>query len=128
MKLKIKTEKVIKSTDWDKFVKEIYGRPYCFQQQNGCVNRGVFHLYVPQDDEDFSRDTIPEVVNGCEKGVSFKAWLERDPKKPLPNDPEEYCLELWWHRNFYPDIQTIANDLCKRGLLKKGEYLINIDW
>lgn len=36
-------------------------------------------------------------------------------------------INLFWERNFYPDINTLANDLYKKGLIKKGEYLIVID-
>ena len=63
-------------------------------------------------------------------GVSFKAWLERDPTQKL-NDPNcnyDYGLVLWWDRNFYPHISMIINDLYTKGLLEAGEYQINIDW
>lgn len=35
---------------------------------------------------------------------------------------------MWWVRNFYPDVNMVANDLYEKGLLEAGEYLINIDW
>jgi len=35
---------------------------------------------------------------------------------------------MWWERNFYPDVEMIANDLHKRGILEAGEYVIDIDW
>lgn len=64
-------------------------------------------------------------------GVSFKAWLARDPKQPL-NSPDEWDrkngLSLWWQRNFYPDVQMVANDLYEKGLIEAGEYVIDIDW
>ena len=61
-------------------------------------------------------------------GVKFAKWLERDPKQPIKNQQYEWELNLFWIRNFYPNIQTVANDLYKKGLIKKGEYTINIDW
>lgn len=63
-------------------------------------------------------------------GVSFAAWLARDPKQKLadPSAQEDYCLELWWHRNFYPDVQMVANDLHAKGLLDAGDHTILIDW
>ena len=60
--------------------------------------------------------------------VKFSVWLARDPLLNLKDDPEDYCRELFWVRNFYPDFQTVANDLYKKGLIDAGEYLINIDW
>lgn len=128
--MKIKNTKTITVQDWDDCVVKTYGRPYSFQQQSGCQDRGVHHLTVPDYAEDFENDSIPEEVNVEEMGVSFKAWLARDPKQMLPSEDEKesYCLDLFWERNFYPDIQMVANDLHKRGLLDAGEYSIEIDW
>jgi hypothetical protein len=126
--VKIRTKSVITMQDWDELVTKTYGRPYRFQQQDGCKPRGVQHLTVPDDPEDYENDSVPEKVNGEEMGVSFKAWLARDPKKKLNGRDDAFGLELWWDRNFYPHVQMIANDLHKRGLLNAGEYLIEIDW
>lgn len=131
MKLKIQTKQVIECQDWNVFVAHVYGRPYNFQQQDGCQGRGTRELIVPDEEaQDFEVDSIAEKVNGPEMGVSFKAWLARDPKQKLsnPDEQEDYCLDLWWSRNFYPDVGIIANDLHAKGLLEAGEYIINIDW
>ncbi len=132
--MKIRTEKVIDVNEWDKLVQETYGKPYSFQQQNGCQSRGVCYLTVPSDEDydDEMPDSIPEIVNGPEEGVKFSKWLERDPKQSLKDEKEDredqWAINLWWDRNFYPCLETVANDLHKRGLLEAGEYLINIDW
>lgn len=128
--LKIKTVQQIEVSDWDNLVRETYGRPYNFQQQNGCQGRGSFPITIPSEyaeDEDMN-DSIPEVVNGNEMGVKFDVWLARDPNQPIPNQEYDWELESFWERNFYPDIHTVANDLYKKGLIEKGEYQINIDW
>lgn len=122
--------------EWDNLVKKTYGKPYSFQQQDGCKDRGLFKFTVPSNDaNDFENDTLPEVVNHDEIGVSFKAWLERDPNQALDGNGEEreksdesWAINLWWARNFYPDFQTVANDLCSKGKIKPGNYAINIDW
>ena len=127
--MKIKTVKMIDVNDWDDFVQKTYGRPYNYQQQNGCQNRGTFNLTVPSEEaNDYENDAVPEIVNGPEMGVSFAAWLKRDPKQPLNDDKETVYINLWWTRNFYPDIEVVANDLHAKGLLEAGEYVINIDW
>lgn len=130
MKIHIQDTKMIDVFEWDRIVTETYGRTYSFQQQDGCKSRGIHSLTVPDEDYDYENDTIPEKVNGEEMGVSFKAWLERDPKQKLSNldDQFDFDLELWWERNFYPDIQMIANDLHSKGILPAGDYVINIDW
>lgn len=69
-----------------------------------------------------------EGVNGDEMGVNFASWLARDPKQLLKNDDSSHSLSLFWERNFYPDIQVVANDLHTKGLIPEGDYVINIDW
>lgn len=127
--MKSRTVEVIDVQDWDKLVEETYGRKYSFQQQEGCKDRGTFELVVPSEDYDkYMNENVPEKVNGEKMGVKFDTWLGRDPKKPIVNQTYEHELDLFWERNFYPDVQTVANDLLKKGLIKPGKYLINIDW
>ena len=148
MELKIKTVKMIDCSDWDDFVSKVYGRPYCFQQQDDCKPRGIFRFSVPCEVKDnFDNDTIPEMINGEKMGVSFEAWKTRDPKEPIKGDPSdprfeiaqinkysryprasESDINLFWERNFYPDFQMVANDLHKKGLLEAGNYVLDIDW
>jgi hypothetical protein len=130
----IKTVQMIEVDDWDALVVKTYGRPYSFQQQDGCKPRGTFNLCVPEEaaeEYDYENDIIPEEVNGNEMGVSFKAWLARDPNQKLATEDEwerNHGLDFFWTRNFYPAIEMVANDLHSKGLLPAGEYIINIDW
>lgn len=126
--LKVKELKQISVDDWDNLVMETYGKQYSFQQQDGCKDRGVEYITVPCKPEDYENDTIPEVVNCEEEGVSFKAWLERDPEQPLLDRNDSFGLGLWWDRNFYPHVSMIINDLYSKGLIEAGEYEIKIDW
>jgi hypothetical protein len=128
--IKTKNVKMIDVDDWDNLVTSTYGRPYNFQQQDDCQSRGIFHLSIPSEytNDNEMNDEIPEVVNGNEMGVKFKKWLERDPKQPVGGETDDWMIELWWERNFYPDIHTVANDLYDKGLIEAGEYTINIDW
>ncbi len=126
-----RTELVIDVGDWDKLVTETYQRPYSFQQQDGCKDRQRVRLTVPEDAWDYDNESIPEEVNGEEMGVSFKAWLDRDPKQKLNTEDDwdrEHGLSLYWERNFYPDVQMVANDLYAKGLIEAGDYVIDIDW
>lgn len=127
--IKTSNIKMIEVSDWDQLVIDTYGRTYSFQQQSGCKDRGVFKFTVPTDGYDYENDTIPEEINGEEMGVSFKAWLTRDPKiwYGKTSDPD-YYVDMFWERNFYPSIEILTNDLYDKGLLPAGEYAINIDW
>lgn len=129
--MKIKNLQVIDMGEWDQLVSSTYGRPYCFQQQDDCQERGMVEFTVPAEAEDFENDTIPEVVNGEEMGVSFEAWLAREPTQKIPARPNDFgndFTNLWWERNFYPNLQMVANDLHAKGLLPAGTYSIDIDW
>lgn len=129
--INFKTKQVISVDDWDGLVTETYGKPYNFQQQDDCKGRGTHGITIPDEAYDYENDTIPEEVNGKEMGVSFAAWLARDPEQKLDSDNEwdrEHGLRLFWARNFYPDVQMIANDLHAKGLIPAGEYVIDIDW
>lgn len=128
--IKTKERKVIDVGDWDNLITKTYNRPYNFQQQDDCKERQQVYIKIPDHPSDFENDTIPETVNHEERGVSFEAWLARDPKQPLKgkNPQNSWSIDLWWDRNFYPDVQMVANDLHSKGLIEAGEYYINIDW
>ncbi len=131
--MKTRTVKMVDVSEWDKLVKDTYGKPYSFQQQDGCKSRGTINLTVPSDDHwDYENDTMIEKVNGPEEGISFKSWLARDPEQKMKDEPErensKWELELFWGRNFYPDVSMIIDDLYERGLLEAGDFSIDIDW
>lgn len=127
--VKTSKKKMIDVDDWDQLVITTYSRPYSFQQQCGCRDRGVEYFEVPsQFLEDYEEDIIPEKIDSYERGVSFASWLARDPQEwnGDPNDVD--YLDMFWERNFYPSLYVLANDLYKKGLLPAGKYGINIDW
>ena len=136
--LKYKTERVVQVRDWDRLVTETYKKPYSFQQQDGCQSRGVVNITIPDkwtNDEEMN-DSIPEVINGDEMGVKFQVWLDTTVEEvnakfeEVNGKPESYPGQnsLFWERNFYPELQTVANDLYNKGLIEAGSYTINIDW
>jgi hypothetical protein len=126
----IKNVKMIDVQDWDNLVEETYKKPYNFQQQEDCQERGIVRITIPSEytnDEDM-HDSIPEVINGNKMGVKFSVWLARDPKEWNGKKEDKQFLNLFWERNFYPDIYTVANDLYNKKLIEAGDYIINIDW
>jgi hypothetical protein len=130
MKLKTKTVNMIELNDWDDLVMKTYGRTYSFKQQDNCKDRGYFFFEVPAEPEDYEKDSIPEHTNSFIMGVSFAAWLARDPKllMPKPDNQDPWFRDLFWKRNFYPHVSMIINDLYEKGLIDAGEYCIDIDW
>lgn len=120
---------MIDSGELDELISKTYGRPFCFQQQDGCKGRGTHQITVPTEyPYDFEAETIPEVINGDEEGVSFAAWLKRSPLEWSGKESGGNCLDLFWERNFYPSLDMVVNDLHSKGLLPAGEYTVNIDW
>ena len=127
--LKSTTKQCIDCSDLDDLVEKAYGRPYCFQQQDGCKDRGSAHVTVPaQIPEDYENTSVPEVINGEEMGVSFAAWLARDPKEWKGDKQDKSNISMFWERNFYPHVEMVMNDLHAKGLVEAGEYVIDIDW
>ena len=115
--IKIKSQQIISVQDWDDLVEKTYGKIYSFQQQDGCQDRRNVYITIPEEAEDYENETIPEKVNGEEMGVSFAAWLARDVKQKIKNQSADYQLDLFWSRNFYPNLQMVANDLHAKGLI-----------
>lgn len=127
--IKSKTKQIIDVSDFDDLVQKTYGRVYSFQQQDNCKARGVEYFTVPiKYPEDYENDSVPEKVNGEEMGVSFRAWLARDPKQKWDPEIDDWELGLFWERNFYPHVDMVLNDLYTKGLIEAGEYGIDIDW
>ncbi len=117
-------------SDWDGLIKETYGKPYSFQQQDGCQSAGIFAFTVPIEEthDNEMHDNIPIVLNGEKMGVKFKTWLDANPEQPFFDNTQWWKNELFWERNFYPDIYTLIDDLHKKGLIDKGEYIMDISW
>lgn len=126
MNTNFKNVNLISVQDWDALVQEVYGKPYNFQQQDGCKERGISWQECPSEGYDYEVDSIPIKVNGYEMGVSFKTWLE------TPADmqwfKEKWENEMFWERNFYPCVDMIINDLHEKGYLPEGEFGIEVDW
>ena len=126
--IKIKSQQMISMQDWDDLVEKTYGKIYSFQQQDGCQERGNVYITIPEEADDYENETIPEEINGEEMGVSFSAWLARDSKEWNGDKADKSFVDMFWSRNFYPNLQMVANDLHAKGLIPKGEYVIEIDW
>jgi len=123
MQLKTRKVNLITDSDWDSLVKSVYDKPYCFQQQDGCKERGAFNFSVPCSTWDYENNEITDNDSDNDvMGVSFQAWLDGTPK------PDCYRSGIWWQRNFYPDVSMLINDLHKKGYLEEGDYVIEIDW
>ena len=120
--IKYRTVKVIDCDDWDNLVKNTYGKPYNLQLQNGCMERQRLQISVPSKwTGDFKNTTIE---GSRDMGVSFKAWLEKEP------EADDFQKETFWEweTKFYPNLEMVVNDLYEKGLLEEGTYEIDIDW
>ena len=125
--IKFETLNIISCQDFDDLVITTFGKPYCLQQQNGCMSRQLIKINVPDIADDYQNISVPEEINGDEMGVSFKAWLSRDSQEWNGNPNDAQFISMFWERNFYPHIDVIINDLYKKGLLEAGDYIILID-
>lgn len=136
--LNFENVKFVSVQSWNKFVTEVYGRPYHLQQQQGCMPRGIVSFEVAP--EDLNKPTVREnpemwvnygkdtLEDSEDMEVSFHAWLACDPSKPIPGQQDKADNKRWWYRRFYPSIYDIVVDLAARSLIEPGHYVINIDW
>ena len=121
--LKARKVNLISDSEWDDLVKSIYGKPYSFQQQDGCKERGTFHFSVPGGTWDYKNTKLEDNdSDNDEMGVSFQAWLDGIPEEG------NWRNTMWWKRNFYPDVSMIIDDLYNKGHLEEGDYIIEMDW
>jgi hypothetical protein len=128
--IKINTINVIDVHDWNALVRRIYDKPYNLQQQDGCYNNGdLYDIEVDLNNklDDVFEIDIPKEVNGDIQGVNFETWLKTDPLTHTP-DWIQWRIDLFWERNFYPDINILAQDLCRKGHINEGSYSIKIWW
>jgi hypothetical protein len=127
--IKVEKRNVIDVSDWDDLISETYGKSYSYQQQDGCKERQTCTITVPvEHPEDFENTEIPIEVNGEEMGIKFETWLNTDPEEHKKILGDDWRVELFWDRNFYPHEHMIINDLYSKGLIEEGEYDIKIDW
>lgn len=125
--IKTRDVKVIDCSVWDLLVRETYEKPYALQQQDGCMPRGNINIRIPDESyDDEMNDTIPVDVQSEVMGVKFDVWKNTGPNEF--NFEFEWESRLFWKRNFYPDLQTVANDLHNKGLIEAGDYMIVVDW
>lgn len=131
MTVKIEFEPVCKLDvrEWDELVQKHYGKPYDFQQQDGCKERQIVELEVPDpnaEDFDFQEELTSTALAGIE-GVSFDQWENTDSSETF-GEANPWYVEILWDRNFYPHVSMIVNDLHSKGILPEGKYMIDIDW
>lgn len=128
--LEFRIEKVIDSSDLDALVVATYGKPFCFQQQDDCRDRGSYQFEVKSEpdlsDEFKGKTELDCGINGEDYGVDFQTWL--NTKASDFYDGKPFYQDLWFERNFYPDMVYLLSDLCKRGLIEAGRYTIEVDW
>lgn len=123
-------KKFVDLRDWNDLVMDTYHKPYNLQQQDGSKQRGIESLTIPDYSEDWELEMNESLGESEEEtGVKFNSWLKRDYSKDLDYNPTEtWKVDLFWQRDFYPHLNTVANDLFEKGLIEAGDYIINIDW
>lgn len=108
------TKKVVALADFNALVVATYGKPYDFQQQDGCRDRGIHAFTAPVEfPEDYG--------DPFDYGISFAEWV----KSEVPSCPYE---AIDWVREVYPSLDMVVNDLHSRGLIEAGDYILLIDW
>lgn len=99
---------MISDHDCDKLITATYKKPYGFQQQAGCRDRGTYEFSLPLDCEpeeyELDLEDVPATLKTYAMQTTFAKWLERSAEEPLSSETSQgnSAIELWWQRHFYP--------------------------
>lgn len=122
MELKFKQINQIDSGDFDKFIRSFYKKPYCIQQQNGCMSRGAIEFSIPLINDDSILFNV-ELFDYLDDLPSLQEWLLKDPSEKVEGIT---FLDIYWERDFYPKLSEILNDLYEKQKIVEGDYQIVI--
>ena len=121
--MKLKTETmtsyVVWESDFSKFVAEIYGRPFSYQQMNLLGNDTYEEFDVHEQDH------LPEWVNGYAQ-PQLDEWLAAWANMPEYKDDWHKVMDA--ERDHHIDLEVLLWDLQRRGELDVGSYLMKIWW
>lgn len=147
--MKIETVHKIWESEFSDLVSEVYGRPYRLQQQGDCYAQDSI-IEITATEEDYPDDWVP-----YEDEITLEKWLSADPNAPIRNPrydqyrelalqhpgkgyeklekdewegPGTTTHDLYWEREFYPPLEDLVNDLCKKGKIPAGDYVIHVWW
>ena len=107
---------VLHESEFSNLVRQTFERPYSLQQQ------GDMH-----SQESFIRFDVPAELE-WEHEPSLETWLATTPPDPEDHSMAAFTNRLRWDREFYPDLQDIANELHARGQLDAGTYVLHVWW
>ncbi len=101
--MKMSTVTLIDEGDFSELVRETYGKPYQFQQQEFLSQDSIRFFTVPEEPDNY--------------GLTLAEWVAT----PVVD-------EMSFYRDCYPELQMIVNDLHERELLPAGRYALHIWW
>lgn len=102
---------LIDESEFSALVTKIYGRPYRFQQQGDMKCQDTIETF-----------SVPSEEYGGWTGPSLTEW------QIAPPPDGDFKEELRWHRDFYPELEVVVNDLYARGLIAAGDYALHVWW
>lgn len=117
--MKLRTEKVFFVTyeDWDDFVSEVYGKPYSLEKQK----EGISSTYVFDVPNNWDKQTDDTYYNES-YGVPLDYWKRLNADIYTFSSIEDF--NKFWHKEMFPDVRALLNDLNKQGIIETGKYVI----
>lgn len=106
---------VIDCHDLDAFVKKELGQTYgaLHSYRGDAANGSYYEMYAsPESPENFTVEEAEELLG---------AWRAAD----LPGHSSHFGRV---HDEVIPDVDVVLWELCRRGLLEEGEYLLLAWW
>ena len=110
---------VLHESEFSDLVRQTFERPYSLQQQGDMHSQESFVRFdVPADREEEEHW----------QAVSMEEWLAATPPDPEDRSMEAFTDRLRWDREFYPQLDSVANELHARGQLDAGTYVLHVWW
>lgn len=121
--LKYANVRYVDHLNFNDLVKDTYNKIYSLQQTYGGWDRQSFNFTATKNGK--FAEGLPTKINEDDwgEGIDFKTWLNT----PCPKNCS-FSEELFWERNFHPYFDDLVLDLCQKGLIEEGDYVMNIDW
>ena len=109
--MKVTKVNLIWESEFSQLVEDTYGRPYKLQQQGDMLHQ-----------ESMVRLSVPGEVFDHWQATTLEEWVAAEYPSP------KFDYDFQWEREFYPQLEEVANDLHERGLLDEGEYVLHVWW
>lgn len=113
-----KTYLEVWESELSRFVSAYYGQPWSMQQGEMLGQNTYRELDVDPQGPEFNSALAAE--------QHLREWLALEP--PPGQSRDDWAWKMDMERDHYISVDTIMWDLCRKGVIPAGKYLIKVWW